>query len=151
MRTRQRARVLICWRDSGALHGIGLRLLSKADSAHFPSDFHVPVVISLLDYRAIDFGQNLTAEVPTDIAGVQRPQGASHDAGAYEFCTTPSCIPPQPDPVGLVAWYTFDENTGTTAADGSGRGHTLTRQGNATWAPPAIGVASTTLDGNGDW
>jgi hypothetical protein len=33
------------------LHGIGLLLLGKADSAHFPSDFNVPVVIFLLDYQ----------------------------------------------------------------------------------------------------
>ena len=42
------------------------------------------------DYRlspsspAIDHGTTL-ADVPTDIAGVARPQGAYYDVGAYEF------------------------------------------------------------------
>jgi hypothetical protein len=42
--------VRVIWRDSWAIHGIGLLSLTKTDSANFPSDFNLPVVISLLDY-----------------------------------------------------------------------------------------------------
>jgi hypothetical protein len=43
--------VRVIWRDSWAIHGIGLLSLTKTDSANFPSDFNLPVVISLLDYQ----------------------------------------------------------------------------------------------------
>jgi hypothetical protein len=32
------------------MHGIGLLSVTKTDSANFPSDFNLPVVIFLLDY-----------------------------------------------------------------------------------------------------
>lgn len=32
------------------MHGIGLLSVAKTDSANFPSDFNLPIVIFLLDY-----------------------------------------------------------------------------------------------------
>jgi Concanavalin A-like lectin/glucanases superfamily len=47
---------------------------------------------------------------------------------------------------GLVAYYAFDESTGTTAADSSGHGNTATLMGNATFAAGVLGNA-VNLDG----
>ncbi|TMG42047.1 MAG: LamG domain-containing protein, partial [Chloroflexi bacterium] len=41
--------------------------------------------------------------------------------------------PPPPPPGGLVAAYGFSEGTGTTTADATGKGHTGTLQGGASW------------------
>jgi hypothetical protein len=47
---------------------------------------------------------------------------------------------------GLVAHWKFDEGTGTTAADASGRGHTGTLLGGASWTAGQVGGALS-LDG----
>ena len=100
-----------------------------------------------LDSPAIDTGFDTTATVPTDILGVTRPQGTAVDRGAYEFVGGAP-----PEPLGNVAWWKFDENTGALAADSTVLGHTLTAQGNATWVTPgAIGGSATRLDGIGDY
>jgi hypothetical protein len=40
------------------------------------------------------------------------------------------------------AWWRFDENTGTTAADATNNGHTITLNGGASWGAPKIGVSA---------
>jgi hypothetical protein len=49
---------------------------------------------------------------------------------------------------GLVAWYRFDEGTGTNAFDSSGNNHTGTLVGSPTWIPGLIGQALS-FSGNG--
>jgi len=39
---------------------------------------------------------------------------------------------------GVVAWWTFDEGSGTVAHDGSGNNNHATLMGNATWATPGV-------------
>ncbi len=50
----------------------------------------------------------------------------------------------------LLAWWTFNEGAGTTAADVSGNGHDGTLNGDATWAAGYLGGALQ-LDGSGDY
>ena len=50
----------------------------------------------------------------------------------------------------LVAHWTFDEGSGTTAFDSSGNGHNGTFNGDATWAAGHLGGALQ-LDGSGDY
>lgn len=49
---------------------------------------------------------------------------------------------------GLLAWWRFNENTGTTAADSTGNGHTATLTSGTTWTPGRAGssiyIASST-------
>ncbi|HUZ27314.1 MAG TPA: alpha-L-arabinofuranosidase C-terminal domain-containing protein [Streptosporangiaceae bacterium] len=42
----------------------------------------------------------------------------------------------------LIGHWTFDEGTGTTAADSSGAGHPLTLQGGASWATGVVGPSA---------
>ena len=51
MGTRACARGMTRWRERGIRHGIGLPMGIGTDAANFPSDFNVPVVIFLQDYR----------------------------------------------------------------------------------------------------
>jgi hypothetical protein len=51
---------------------------------------------------------------------------------------------------GLVAHWKFDENSGTSAADSSGNGHTGTLTSGATWSTGQSGSA-TSLDGADDY
>jgi hypothetical protein len=60
--------VRVIWRDSWAIHGIGLLSLTKTDSANFPSDFNLPVVISLLDYLECKY-QAFVERVPNTSFG----------------------------------------------------------------------------------
>ena len=50
----------------------------------------------------------------------------------------------------LLAWWTFNEAAGTTAADVSGNGHDGTLNGDASWAAGHLGGALQ-LDGSGDY
>jgi len=53
---------------------------------------------------------------------------------------------------GLVAQWTFDESTGSVAADNSGNGNEGTLQGNPTWQPSAGKPGGALLfDGDGDY
>jgi hypothetical protein len=49
------------------MHGIGLLSVAKTDSANFPSDFNLPIVIFLLDYQISILGvksENRLSEIP---------------------------------------------------------------------------------------
>ena len=89
-----------------------------------------------------DTGTTL-ADVTDDYAGTARPQGVAYDMGAYEFYTTLG--------TGLVGYWRFNENTGTTTADASGSGNTGTLQNGAAWtAPGKDGASHITFDGVDD-
>jgi pectate lyase len=55
--------------------------------------------------------------------------------------------PTPPEPGELVAKYSFEEGTGTTAADSSGKGHTCTLN-TAGWGTGLVGTFALNLDGN---
>ena len=48
----------------------------------------------------------------------------------------------------LAGHWTFDEGSGTTAADSSGGGHPLTLQNGASWGPGVVGPSALSVDGN---
>lgn len=50
---------------------------------------------------------------------------------------------------GLVAWWKFDEGTGTSAADSTGNGHTGTLNGSAGWTTGRIGANAVAYSGGG--
>jgi len=53
---------------------------------------------------------------------------------------------------GLIAWWTFDESTGSVAADSSGNGNEGTLQGNPVWQPSGGKSKGALLfDGDGDY
>ncbi len=54
-------------------------------------------------------------------------------------------------PAALSGHWTFDEGSGTTAADSSGGGHPLTLTGGAGWGPGLIGPHSLSLSGAGQY
>ena len=61
--------------------------------------------------------------------------------------TAPVAIAADPD---LVGWWTFDETSGTTAADASGNGNDGTCQGDVSWVTGVMGNAWHG-DGSGDY
>ncbi len=58
----------------------------------FPNKFHLTSAAT----TAIDVGTPLTADVPKDYEGIDRPQGAGYDIGASEFVGT--IVPEEPPP-----------------------------------------------------
>ncbi len=65
------------------------------------------------------------------------------------YAKTPVYVTPvQPAATGLIAYYTFDEGTGTTAKDTSGKGNNGTINGSTSWVAGAKGGALM-LSGNG--
>jgi hypothetical protein len=53
---------------------------------------------------------------------------------------------------GLVGWWKFDENTGSTVADSSGRGHDGIINGTPTWVSPLVGTGyALQLDGTNNY
>jgi parallel beta-helix repeat protein len=52
------------------------------------------------DSRAVDAGASLSA-VTTDVSGVPRPQGRTHDIGAHEFSGQPATSGPPAPPTGV--------------------------------------------------
>ena len=77
---------------------------------------------------------------------------AADTAVAAAFARNPEPPPPPPPPPsgGLVAAYAFDEGTGATAADSSGRGNTGLVAG-ATWTSQGRFGAALVFDGVNDW
>ena len=55
-----------------------------------------------------------------------------------------------PPPTGLVAAWSFDAGTGTTAADATGKGHTGTISG-AAWSATGKNGGALSFDGVNDW
>ena len=88
------------------------------------------------------------AHRPTPTAGSPRPPatatGCRRSTPPATSAATPlwSVRPPGPTPVlptGLVAGWSFNAGTGTTAVDSSGNGNTATLQNGATWAAGKYG------------
>jgi alpha-L-arabinofuranosidase len=48
----------------------------------------------------------------------------------------------------LIGHWTFDEGSGTVAADSSGGGHPLTLQNGASWGPGVVGPSALSVNGN---
>jgi hypothetical protein len=85
--------------------------------------------------------------VGSSIGAVLDAQGRMYTCSAevgmwLELSGLPSTGPPTP-PTSQGAWWKFDENTGTTAADSTGNGHTINLNAGAGWtAPGRIGPAA---------
>lgn len=102
--------------------------------------------------QAVDAGVDTNrvdaADAGSSEAAVGGDAGASFDSGA-----NPGPLDAATDAgglgVGLVAFYPFDETTGTTSADVSGNGNTATLNG-ATFAKGVRGNA-VTMNGNGQY
>jgi Concanavalin A-like lectin/glucanases superfamily/Putative Ig domain len=82
--------------------------------------------------------------VGSSLGAVLDAQGRMYTCSAevgllLEISGLPSTAPPTPQ----GAWWKFDENTGTTAADSTGNNHTITLNAGAGWtAPGRIGPAA---------
>jgi hypothetical protein len=97
---------------------------------------------------AIDAGVSTASGTPTfttDYGGNQRQSGNGQDLGAWEMGGSPLPPPPQ-DP---IAWWPFDEASGTTAQDITGNSHdlTLTTSPGPTFGPGRIGAHGLVCDG----
>ena len=66
-------------------------------------------------------------------------------ASAASATPTPASTP------ALSGHWTFDEGSGTTAADSVSPGHPLTLQGGAGWAPGTVGPSALSLSGDGEY
>lgn len=78
---------------------------------------------------AINAGADLGSDFNTDYAGNARGYGGAWDIGAYEFVGEGA----PPTPPSLVAAFSFDEGSGTTAADSSGLNNNGNLQAGASW------------------
>jgi Concanavalin A-like lectin/glucanases superfamily/Right handed beta helix region len=110
-------------------------------------------------------GCSVSTYVTTDADGNTRPVNGVWDVGAYEFggtgppvcptgctCTiTPGvCDVPIEVSQDPLAWWKFDEGTGTTASDFTTHGHTGTLVGGPVWTTGRIGPFALQFDGVND-
>jgi hypothetical protein len=81
----------------------------------------------------------------TDYGGNARIQEGTQDIGAWEFG---GGAPPSQAPIG---WWKLNEGAGTTAADSSGNGYTITLAGTPvpTWVPGKVGSNALRCAGTG--
>lgn len=77
-------------------------------------------------------------EAPLDSTTESQPGGASGSKTVAEAVYE--------DTSDMLLWYKFDETSGTTAVDSSGRGNDGVLQGGASWAKGKI-LGSVKLDG----
>jgi len=90
----------------------------------------------------IDTGVNITLSgFTTDYGGNPRQQGTSQDVGAWEAAGSAMLTTP-------IAWWRFDEGSGTTAADSTNHGHDLTLSTGVAWGPAKVGNSSLHCQGN---
>lgn len=85
---------------------------------------------------AINAGTNASGTVDIDLDGTSRPIGADWDMGCYEYA--------------LLGHWTFDEGSGTTAADSSGNSNDATLKSSAGWTAARCANALS-LDGSSAW
>ncbi|MCC6747661.1 MAG: LamG domain-containing protein [Deltaproteobacteria bacterium] len=86
--------------------------------------------------------RDLSASLDTKAPDAKAPDAAKPDA-AKPDARLPDAAKPDASPIsctGSAGLWSFDENTGTTAKDRSGNGHTFTSSG-ATWTPGKQGSA----------
>jgi parallel beta-helix repeat protein len=140
----------ICWQNGAAITAPGAVAPNLIDIdplfVNAPGgDFHLFVSTGgAPSSPAIDQGATIAA-VTNDVYGTPRPQppGGAYDIGAVEQSVVPVA--------GLLGYWPFDAGTGTTAADATGNGHTLTLNGGATWGAGKIGASSLSLSGNAQY
>jgi hypothetical protein len=117
---------------------------------------------SISDARSIDSAATESSVVEAGSeSGVLADSGARVD-GSHGDAAAPidATIPPRdagPDAIvandggvvvdGPEAYWRFDEGSGTTAADATGHGHTMTLTG-AQWTTGRVGTSALSLDGN---
>lgn len=103
-----------------------------------------PVVVTAINYTTktltLASGRTWSDNTPVSLTY----KGTAPDMGAYERDESTPDIGTE-----LVAYWTFDENTGTTSADQTGRGHTATLANGSTWGSGLQGSA-VILDGSND-
>ena len=90
----------------------------------------------------------------TATAGLHTLRAVARDAAGNETTSVAVTITVDnttpPPPTGLVAAWSFDAGTGTTAADATGKGHTGTISG-ATWSATGKNGGALSFDGVNDW
>ncbi|MDP9003098.1 MAG: hypothetical protein M3O46_23655 [Myxococcota bacterium] len=97
-----------------------------------------------VDARVDAAGADAAANAVADAATPDATADATADAATFDAAPDAGSIA-----VGLVAFYPFDEASGTTSADISGNGHTATMSG-ATFAAGVRGNAAA-MNGNGQY
>ncbi len=85
---------------------------------------------------------------PHTLRAVARDAAGNETTSAGVTVTVDNSVPPPP--TGLVAAWSFDAGTGTTAADATGKGHTGTISG-ATWSATGRNGGALSFDGVNDW
>jgi hypothetical protein len=75
--------------------------------------------------------------INVDADGVTRQQGSTCDLGAYEFGGGAP-----------IAWWKFDENSGTIANDSTGNNHSINLNSGAGWGTPKVGISSLRCNGS---
>ena len=126
--------------------------LSHSDPLFTNTNFTAPEHFQLgAGSPAINVGVDTTGSgqpvtITQDYGGNSRNAGGAQDFGAWESGGAP-LPPPNPNP---IAWWTFEEGSGTTAADSTGNGHTLTFSTGSqpTWGPGRVGTHSLKCQGN---
>jgi hypothetical protein len=144
----------ICWNTSGNIadtgtgtvqdHNLlGTNPLFVNEGAH---DYHLAA-----GSPALNAGVTL-GTFNTDADGVTRPQGSAWDIGAYEGSGGGVEPPPTPSPI-PIGWWKFDEGTGSSAADFTGNGNTLTftTSPGPTWQAGRVGAFSLHCGGDGGY
>jgi hypothetical protein len=101
----------------------------------------------ILEFQVWTTGGVVPTSIPTDVP-TDVPTGVPTDVPTDTPTPTPEpTVPPTTD---LVVWYTFDESSGTTAADSSGNGLDATLVNGPTWVAGQSGNA-VSLDGSNDY
>ena len=100
------------------------------------------------DTTAASNGSHTLTALARDAAGNQTTSVAVTVTVANALPPPPP--PPPPPPSGLVAAWGFNEGSGSTTADASGKGHTGTLS-NATWTAGGKFGAALSFDGSSSW
>jgi hypothetical protein len=83
-----------------------------------------------------------------ELSALARDEAGNTGTAAVVTVTVDNSAPPAPE--GLVAAYSFDEGSGTTAGDATGNGHTGAIAG-ATWSAAGMYGGALSFDGVNDW
>ena len=96
---------------------------------------------------SVTWSSTAVADGPHQLSARARDAAGNQTTAAP--CRSLSTIP-IPAPAGLIASYSFNEGTGTTLTDRSGKGHTGTIAG-ATWTTQGKSGGALSFDGINDW
>jgi hypothetical protein len=101
------------------------------------------------DIGAYEFGVPAwTAGSTVGCTGACGTPGCPACTGCGGGCGTPGC--PACPSTTPIAWWKFDEGTGTSAADATGNGHTATLVNGVSWTAPRLGTNAVAFDGVDD-